>query len=394
MVDDVLTQNGSREMPENLLHRSPLARKYAPALFFIGGFVWDAVTLGRTITPIDLFILAAYLIGAAVIVVLIGRGVTFRYSEYLNNVLQFFFGGIFSALFIFYFLSSGGLAGYLFVLGLAALLVGNEFLESRYSELTLSWTFFTLCALMFFNFALAHLFRSISTFWFYLGTLLAVLLVLVLRWLSYGGRRSDRGPSERGQVYSFQSAEGGADAAQSLAPTENSKPDPNTASVVPSLGVAGLLLVLHVFNVIPPVPLVKKEMLIAHEVHHEGRAYVARVESAGWRIWRTSSATYHRRDGEPVYCFTSVFVPNGIQTTIGHRWEHYDESAGAWRTMDRRSFAIEGGRHGGYRGYTYKQNVIPGLWRVTAESESGAAIGILDFTVTGGKPSRLKTLRR
>jgi hypothetical protein len=354
MVDDVLTQNGAREMPENLLHRSPLARKYAPALFFIGGFVWDAVTLGRTITPIDLFILAAYLIGAAVIVVLIGRGATFRYSEYLNNVLQFFFGGIFSALFIFYFLSSGGLAGYLFVFGLAALLVGNEFLESRYSELTLSWTFFTLCALMFFNFALAHLFRSISTFWFYLGTLLAVLLVLVLRWLSRHA----------------------------------------SASIRPSLGVAGLLLVLHVFNVIPPVPLVKKEMLIAHEVRHEGRAYVARVESAGWRIWRTSSATYHRRTGEPVYCFTSVFVPNGIRTTIGHRWEHYDEQAGEWRTMDRRSFAIEGGRHGGYRGYTYKQNVIPGLWRVTAESESGAAIGILDFRVTGGKPSRMKTLRR
>lgn len=354
MVDDVLTQNGAREMPENLLHRSPLARKYAPALFFIGGFVWDAVTLGRSIKPVDLFILAAYLIGAAVIVVLIGRGATFRYSEYLNNVLQFFFGGIFSALFIFYFLSSGGLAGYVFVLGLAALLVGNELLESRYSELTLSWTFFTLCALMFFNFALAHLFRSISTFWFYLGTLLAVLLVLVLRRLSRH----------------------------------------ESASVVPSLGVAGLLIVLHVFNVIPPVPLVKKEMLIAHDVRHEGRAYVARVESAGWRIWRASSPVYHRREGEPVYCFTSVFVPNGIRTIIGHRWEHYDERAGEWRTLDRRAFPIEGGRQGGYRGYTYKQNVIPGLWRVTAESESGAAIGFLEFRVTGGKPGRLKTLRR
>lgn len=377
-------------MPENLLHRSPLARKYAPALFFIGGFVWDAVTLGRSITPVDLFILAAYLIGAAVIVVLIGRGATFRYSEYLNNALQFFFGGIFSALFIFYFLSSGGLAGYLFVLGLAGLLVGNEFLESRYSELTLSWTFFTLCALMFFNFALAHLFRSISTFWFYLGTLLAVLLLLVVRRLSYRG-------AGRGQVSSFQSAAESLDAAESLAPTGNWKPDPSggtKASVVPSLGVAALLLVLHVFNVIPPVPLVKKEMLIAHEVRHEGRGYVARVESPGWRIWRTSSATYHRREGEPVYCFTSVFVPNGIRTTIGHRWEHYDDRAGEWRTMDRRSFRIEGGRQGGYRGYTYKQNLIPGLWRVTAEAESGAAIGILDFTVTNGKPSRMKTLRR
>ncbi len=212
-------------MPESL-------RKYAPALFFIGGFVWDAVTLGRSIKPIDLFLLAAYLAGAAVILVILGRRSsgseelprgTPRHSEeprnwsrYLSPLLQFFFGGIFSALFIFYFLSSGGLGGYLFVLGLAALLIGNEFLGSRYSELTLSWTFFTLSACMFFNFALAHLFRSISTFWFYLGTLAAVLLVVVLRRVSRQG----------------------------------------SASVVPSLIVAGVLLLLHLFNLIPPVPLV------------------------------------------------------------------------------------------------------------------------------------------
>jgi hypothetical protein len=338
--------------PSALAQRFPRASKYAPAVFFISGFLWDALTLGRAIKPIDLFILAAYLAGAAVILVLLGRGVAFPGSQYVGFALEFLFGGIFSALFIFYFLSSGALAGYLFVLALAVLLVGNEFLGTRYSELTLSWTMFTLCALMFFNFALAHLFHSISTFWFYLGTLVAVLLVLVLRRLS---RRE-------------------------------------TASIRPSMAVAALLLVLHVFNFIPPVPLVKKQMLIAHSVRHEGTSYIARVESPGWRFWRASSSTYHRRDGEPIYCFTSVFIPNGIRTTIRHRWEHLDERDG-WTTMDVRSFAIEGGRHGGYRGYTFKQNLIPGRWRVTAESESGAAIGILDFTVKAGEAAALKRLR-
>jgi hypothetical protein len=338
--------------PAILADRFPRAFKYAPAFFFIAGFVWDALTLGRAIKPIDLFILAAYLAGAAVILVLLGRGTAFPGVRYVGFALEFLFGGIFSALFIFYFLSSGALAGYLFVLGLAALLVGNEFLGNRYSELTLSWTMFTLCALMFFNFALAHLFHSISTFWFYLGTVVAVLLVVVLRRLS---RRE-------------------------------------SASIGPSIGTAALLLVLHLFNFIPPVPLVKKQMVIAHSVQHDGASYLARVESPGWRIWRASSATYHRRDGEPVYCFTSVFIPNGIRTTIRHRWEHHDKENG-WTTMDVRPFTIEGGRHGGYRGYTFKQNLIPGAWRVTAESESGAAIGILDFTVVNGEPGRMKKLR-
>lgn len=324
-------------------------KRYLPAIAFFGGFAWDALTLGRSIKPTDLFILLGYLAGAALILVLIGRGVTFRFSQYLNTLLQFFFGGIFSALFIFYFLSSSDLAGYLVVLLLGALLVGNEFLESAYSELTVSWAFFTLSAIMFFNFALAHLFRSISTFWFYLGTLVAVLLVVALRKLSTVER----------------------------------------SSVKPSFAVAALMLALHAFNAIPPVPLVKKEMLIAHELRRSPDGYTARIESPGMRFWRSSSATFHRSGSERVYCFTSVFVPTGISTTIRHRWQYYNDG---WKEAGVIPFRIAGGRQSGYRGYTYKSNVTPGEWRVIAESESGAAIGIVTFTVEQGS-RETKTIR-
>ena len=326
-------------------------RRYAPVAAFIAGFIWDALTLGRTVKPSDLFILLGYLAAAAGILVAIGREVTFRGSRYLNTALQFLFGGIFSALFIFYFLSSSSLPGYLFVLLLAALLIGNEYLQDAYSELTLSWVFFTLSAIMFFNFALAHLFRSISTMWFHVGTLLAVLLVTVMR------RTAKRASS----------------------------------SVKPALVVAMVMIVLHVFNVIPPVPLVKKQMLIAHDVRRTSSGYDVTFESPGWRFWRASSDTFHRAGREPVYCFTSVFVPTGIGTTIRHRWEYFANDD--WRTADLRSFHIAGGRHAGYRGYTYKSNVVPGLWRVTAESESGAAIGIVQFRVVKGEPARMKTIR-
>ena len=326
-------------------------RRYAPAAFFIAGFLWDALTLGRAIKPIDLWILLGYLAGAAAILIALGREVSFRGSKYLNAVLQFFFGGIFSALFIFYFLSSSSLPGYLVVIALAALLIGNEFLESAYSELSISWALFTLCAIMFFNFALAHAFRSISTFWFYLGTLIATLLVVLLR------RTSKR----------------------------------ESSSVKPALGVAIVMLALHAFNFIPPVPLVKKQMFIGHDVRREPEGYVAVVESPGWRFWRSSSATFHRSGGERVYCFTSVFVPNGIATTIRHRWEYRENDE--WKTASLISFPIEGGRQTGYRGYTYKRNLTPGRWRVTAESETGSAIGILDFTVVAGEAAETRMIR-
>ena len=338
-------------VPERVRSTYQRVRPWVAAGAFLGGFVWDALTLGQTIKSLDLFLLLGYLLGAMAILVAIGRGVQFRGSQYLNAVLQFFFGGIFSALFIFYFLSSSDLPGYLVVLGLAALLIGNEFLESRYNELTLSWVFFTMSAAMFFNFALAHLFRSISTFWFYLGTLIAVVLVLAIRRMS--------------RIES--------------------------ANLKPSIGVAALMLVLHAFNFIPPVPLVKKEMLIAHDMQKRGGAYVASVESAGWRFWRSSARTFHRQGGERVYCFTSVFIPNGIRTTIRHRWLLYEN--GKWVTTSLIPFTIEGGRQTGYRGMTWKQNVVPGRWRVVAESESGAALGITDFEIVRGEPGRMKKLR-
>jgi hypothetical protein len=333
---------------ERVLHSYKRVRPWVPAVAFIGGFVWDALTLGRTIKSVDLFILLGYLIAAAVILVLLGRGVRFRGSQYLNAALQFLFGGIFSALFIFYFLSSSDMPGYLVVLLLAALLIGNEFLESRYSELTLSWALFTMSGIMFFNFALAHLFHSISTFWFYLGTLVAVALTLAVRIVA---RR-------------------------------------DSASVRPAIAIAALMLVLHALNFIPPVPLVQKEMLVAHDLHKSGGAYVGRVESPGWRFWRSSSPIFHRAAGERVYCFTSVFVPNGIRTTVRHRWLFY--ARGKWVTTSVIPFTIEGGRNTGYRGLTYKQNVEPGEWRVIAESESGAAVGIMDFDVVSGAAPRTK----
>ena len=166
-----------------------------------------------------------------------------------------------------------------------------------------------------------------------------------------------------------------------------------SASIVPAMIVAAVLLAAHALNFIPPVPLVKKEMLIAHSVQRRGSEYIAMVESPGWRrYWRSSSPRFHW-SGERVYCFTSVFVPSGISTTIRHRWLQYDEEEGEWRNAGVVPFTIAGGRETGYRGYTYKQRVTPGRWRVVAESESGAALGITDFLVVRGEAGTLKRLR-
>ncbi len=334
----------------------PFVRRFLPAAAFFGGFLWDALTLGRSITALDLWLLLGYYLAAAVCMILIGREVEFRFSERLDFALQFLFGGIFSALVIFYFLSAGEGLELVLVVLLSVLLVGNEFLESRYSRLTLSLTFFGFCGVMFLNFAIPHLVGSIHPIWFYVSTLIALVLTLLVRQISR-----------------------------------------SAASMVPTLVVAIVLVAFHAFNAIPPVPLVKKEMLVAHALERTADHYVMTVEPPTlWRFWRTSSVEFHiDASGGPVYCFTSVFVPRGISTTIAHHWQRWDERRKSWVTTDRLSFEIRGGRSGGFRGYTRKVHVTAGRWRVKAEAESGATLALLDFEIVkSDAPPVQRTLRR
>lgn len=328
-------------------------RKFFPAAAFLGGFVWDALTLGRSIATIDLVILLGYYIVAGAILVLIGRQVRFRLSRYLNYALQFLFGGIFSALVIFYFLSSSVLPGFIFVSALLGLLLANEFLEKQYSRLTLSWTLFTACGIMLFNFILPHIFRSINPAFFYVSTLLAVAATAGVR------------------IVSGQSA----------------------ARIWPAIAAATLLLLLHAGNAIPPVPLVKKQMLIAHRIERSAGEYRIDVEPRTLLERIRISGAIHRWSGGRVYCFTSVFAPGGLQTVLSHRWEKYDPSTQRWETMSNVSFPVSGGRREGYRGYSWKQNVSPGEWRVRAELPSGATIGVLRFRIASETPRPLRTIR-
>lgn len=76
--------------------------------------------------------------------------------------VQFCFGGLFSALVVCYFKSSGSLASFLLVILLAILLVGNEFLQKKYESFGVSLAFFCLLGTMFMNFAIPHLVHRIG----------------------------------------------------------------------------------------------------------------------------------------------------------------------------------------------------------------------------------------
>lgn len=84
--------------------------KYAPIISFIAGFSWDNFTLGRIDRVLDNSILLFYVVLAGVLIViqnLVNHGVLskpfwLRYREWYPVIVQFLFGGLFSAYVVFY----------------------------------------------------------------------------------------------------------------------------------------------------------------------------------------------------------------------------------------------------------------------------------------------------
>jgi len=332
---------------------------FFPVIFFFGGFLWDALTIGRNVAYSDLITFFVYLAIAAAILFIIGSprfiladpsklspwAAKIHKRLYWENLpyflLQFLFGNLLSSLFILYFKSSNHWLAWAMSITLGILLVANEYLEDKYKQLTLSWTLFGFCAMLLFNFALPYLMGSIHPVWFYLSTLL------------------------------------GAGAAYLLY-----KKTPNhDGSIWPVGVIAALLMLAYAFDVIPPVPLVKRDIAVGYSINKvDGNYQLSQQPSSWWMFWRNASSDLYVAPGQRVYCFSSVFAPNGLRTRLYHVWKFHDKKKG-WITESRVGFTLSGGRYNGFRGYTYKTDLHAGEWKVSVETENDKTVAVQEFSV-------------
>ncbi len=307
-------------------------RRLYPVVAFFGGFIVDALTLGKRVRVLDFWQLGAYLAGAAVFILwlawrdarekepplpaadLKGHVARFRWqAPYL--LVQFFFGSIFSALFILYFKSSGHFGAWITAAALGALLVANEFAGDRYGRrFTLTWALFALNAILLLNFVLPHLAGSLDPRWFYASTLAGVMTATVVYWLA---------PGRPGRIG-------------------------------PAWGVAVSLLAAWNLGMIAPVPLVSRDQ----------------------------ATTVHVEEGGRLYGVTAVFAPLGVTAYLEHRWEVFGDDG--WRLIYRNLFRSTGGRERGFRGYSWVLNPEPGEWRFSVATQDGRVISVLPIRVERG----------
>jgi len=321
---------------------------------FVSGFILDSLTLTRIDLLYDNVVLLFYIIVAATGIVFwnatfraMAESLVGRVRPVVPIIIQFAFGGLFSGFTIFYTRSATLSESWPFLIVLALLLFGNELLRTRYARFVfqISILFFTLFS--YFIFSLPVLFHRIGVEMF----LLAGAVSLFAIW-----------------------------AVVKIIP-EETKAGKRTLAV----SVLGIFLVINGFyftNIIPPIPLSLKDAGVYHSVQKINGEYVLEGEK---RVWYESlpgtREVYHRVLGQPVYFYSAVFSPTDLDTTIFHSWQYFDEASGKWIESDKISFAITGGRDGGYRGYSMKTNISTGTWRVDVVNKRGQIIGRRAFDV-------------
>jgi hypothetical protein len=357
-----------------------MARPFMPAVFFLSGVTYDTLTLTRIDRLEDNLLLLVYLLLLGVLIVLIGRlGVEqfpdqgqlaafspglrwlLRARPYYPMTVQFLLGSLFSAYAIFYSRSATLTSTAIFFALLVALLIVNEFLRDRFSNLRLLVSLYALVCFAFFTFFLPVISGYMNAAIFLVGAALSAVVILRIVHLIY---RNNPERSKREAV----------------------------GITLPAFALLGLLVGFYFLNWIPPVPLSLKFGGIYHEVKKAGDRFELSFEKRWYQVWKRSDDAFPA--DEPVYCFTAVFAPVDLHTTVYHHWYFRVNRGQSFTHADRIPIKISGGREGGYRAYSFKQRLDPGDWRVDVETEDGRIIGRVSVQVEkrSAPPAILETI--
>src|SRR3989344_761872 len=330
------------------------------ALTLVFGFIFDYLTLQRVDFLVDNLFIITYLIlsGASIIIIDLYedsrlKGWFFdKIYDFLPFIIQFCFGGLFSAFVIFYSKSASLLTSGVFVLILLFLLVGNEFFKKRYSKLVFQVGIYFVALFSFFIYFLPVLTRKMGALIFLGSGAISLILIGIFIFVIFY-----------------------------LDPERYEKENEKVLFLT-IFGLYASMNILYFANIIPPIPLSLKIGDVYHLVERqENGNYLAMGERNTWREKFELSQDLHLPVGKSAYVFSSVFAPTDLTIEIIHDWQYFDETEDMWVSINQVSFPIRGGRNEGYRGFSRKDNVILGKWRVDIKTDRDQVIGRVRFDV-------------
>ncbi|MFT6361469.1 MAG: hypothetical protein ACJA2Z_000462 [Candidatus Paceibacteria bacterium] len=325
----------------------------------IGGFIIDIFTLNQIDQTFDNAILITHLlISGTAISLLFSLGTPFgekflneKRIKWIETLMVFSFGALFSGFVIFYTRSGSLLTSWPFIVTMVALMLGTEFKKKYFVRLRLQIVIYAMALLSWCIFFVPVVIKKMGPWIFILSTLVA--LILIAGFLSLLKKINPKR-----LVLNFKKL------------------------AIRIIGLLVLFNILYFTNIMPPIPLSLKHKAVYYDVERLNPGYRAQYEKTPVYIfWQKRSRYMYWRKGEDIYVFTQVFAPTRLETTINHVWEYYDESNRRWETRSTIPIPIAGGRSDGYRGFSKKESLEYGRWRVKTQTPNGQTLGLIKFEI-------------
>jgi len=327
--------------------------------FFVGGFLFDILTLGRIDSWLTIVQQATYL---AIVTLILAQMLAAEkapaapprsklerwYLEYRNPALHFLLGALLSAYTVFFFKSSSLLVSFGFMAVLVGLLLANE--SARFKALGVPFKFALagLCWLAFFSYVVPVLIGRTGLVVFLLSMAVGcVPLFLVALWFPREKRRR---------------------------------------ILIPLGCVVIGFLSFYLFRLIPPVPLSIPFMGVYHGVERTDLGYKLTHERPGWRVWENGDQQFRAQPGDKVHVYFRIFSPARFADQVLMKWYLHKSEVG-WVLQDTIPIRILGGREEGFRGYGVKSRYEPGEWKVQVETTDGREIGRIYFRLENAAES-------
>jgi hypothetical protein len=326
-------------------------KPYFPASFFIGGFVFDLLTVSRIDESLQLIQQFVYLVIIGWLLVaeksprvesFFASGFRLKIWEFRYEIIHFLLGSLLSVYMIFYFKSASLASAFIFIIIMSALLVLNEFTVFKELGGFIRFGLFALCSCSYFIYLVPIIWQQIGFFTFMFSLILSgIVFTSIFYFLAKYEHLTTR------QLM--------------------------IEAMLPGIGVHLLFFLLYIFKFLPPVPLSIEKIGVFHKLEKVNGEYVLYYDRPWWKFWQSGAQDFVAGPEDKIHVFASVFAPNFFREKVSMDW--YQKELTGWHKMDSIAMQIAGGREKGFRGYSVKSNFTPGEWQVRVVTSDEREIG-------------------